>query len=301
MDSTKKITMRLAALPFMLSAVVATPAYAVEDGFIHEPGKSVIHTNYGECWESNYYDAGFPIDPACYGDADGDGVVDPLDACPGTPKGTKVDEKGCALMKDSDGDGVTDDKDQCPGTPKGVTVDAAGCALDSDGDGVADYKDKCPGTPAGASVDANGCALDSDGDGVADYKDKCPGTPAGETVDSMGCSLDFTLVGHANFKLNSAELSDKAKMALDAVAAKILSHSRGSEVEVIGHTDSTGSAEYNQVLSERRARSAELYLESKGVPADQITSKGMGETQPVDDNGTKDGRYQNRRVEIDVK
>jgi len=58
---------------------------------------------------------------------------------------------------DSDGDGVVDSLDKCPGTPAGVNVDADGCPLDSDGDGVADYKDKCPGTPAGVWVDANGC------------------------------------------------------------------------------------------------------------------------------------------------
>ena len=58
---------------------------------------------------------------------------------------------------DSDGDGVTDDLDRCPDTPKGVKVDAKGCPLDSDGDGVPDYLDKCPNTPKGATVDARGC------------------------------------------------------------------------------------------------------------------------------------------------
>ena len=60
---------------------------------------------------------------------------------------------------DADGDGVTDDKDRCPGTPSGAKVDANGCELDSDGDGVVDSKDACPGTPAGVKVDANGCEI----------------------------------------------------------------------------------------------------------------------------------------------
>jgi outer membrane protein OmpA-like peptidoglycan-associated protein len=77
------------------------------------------------------------VDPAtgrrdCLTDSDGDGVPDNLDQCPGTPAGTKVDEKGCPVEtgKDSDGDGVPDDLDQCPNTPAGVKVDAKGCAIE---------------------------------------------------------------------------------------------------------------------------------------------------------------------------
>ena len=70
-----------------------------------------------------------------YQDSDGDGVLDPFDECPGTPKGVKVDEKGCPLPKpvpkparlDSDGDGVYDDQDECPNTPAGAKVDERGC------------------------------------------------------------------------------------------------------------------------------------------------------------------------------
>lgn len=65
--------------------------------------------------------------------------------------------KEVAVVKDSDGDGVPDDADLCPGTPKGVKVDAKGCPLDSDGDGVPDGIDQCPGTPPGVAVDAKGC------------------------------------------------------------------------------------------------------------------------------------------------
>ena len=124
----------------------------------------------------------------CELDSDGDGVVDRLDKCPGTPKGTKVDAKGCEL--DSDGDGVVDSQDRCPGTPAGAKVDFKGCELDSDGDGVVDRLDQCPATPAGRKVNAQGCELDSDGDGVVDALDKCPGTPASAKVDAMGCELD---------------------------------------------------------------------------------------------------------------
>ncbi|MBK6743846.1 MAG: thrombospondin type 3 repeat-containing protein [Hydrogenophilales bacterium] len=78
---------------------------------------------------------------------------------------------------DSDGDGVTDDGDRCPGTPKGAKVDSKGCELDGDKDAVVDRLDKCPTTPPGRTVNAQGCELDGDGDGVVDALDKCPTTP----------------------------------------------------------------------------------------------------------------------------
>lgn len=121
-------------------------------------------------------------------DADGDGVMDSADQCPGTKKGTPVDSVGCP--RDRDRDGVYDSKDRCPNTPAGVAVDGNGCAFDSDKDGVPDYKDKCPGTGKGAVVDWKGCPVDSDGDGVFDHKDDCPRTPRGVPVDKFGCPLD---------------------------------------------------------------------------------------------------------------
>ncbi|MEC9357617.1 MAG: OmpA family protein [Pseudomonadota bacterium] len=71
----------------------------------------------------------------------------------------EADDTMTAPVTDSDGDGVLDDRDQCPGTPRGVRVDAKGCPIDTDGDGVPDYLDKCPATPAGTPVDSSGCPL----------------------------------------------------------------------------------------------------------------------------------------------
>jgi len=283
----------------MVPMLLAGPALA-EKGFLHESTDQgrVVRTGYGECWTTSYRDPGYPMDPSCLGDADGDGVPDAVDQCPDTPKGAKVDEKGCQL--DSDGDGVTDDMDNCPNTPQGVQVDAKGCALDSDGDGVADAMDKCPGTPKGASVDARGCALDSDGDGVADYADKCPGTPKGAKVNAVGCAQQITLE-NVHFRLNSGELTAESKAILDQVAASLNARSDVKSIQVIGHTDSSGAAAYNQVLSEKRAKAVAAYLVSQGVDAERISSKGMGETQPIADNGTSEGRAKNRRVEIKVK
>lgn len=73
-----------------------------------------------------------PITDAAIMDSDGDGVPDDADLCPGTPKGVKVDAKGCPILVDSDGDGVPDDQDDCPNTPRGLAVDKRGCPVDSD-------------------------------------------------------------------------------------------------------------------------------------------------------------------------
>jgi hypothetical protein len=124
----------------------------------------------------------------CPVNSDGDRVPDYLDRCPDTPKGVEVDEYGCPV--DSDGDRVPDYLDKCPDTPKGVEVDENGCPVDSDGDRVPDYLDRCPDTPKGVEVGENGCPVDSDGDVVPDYLDKCPDTPKGVEVDEYGCPVD---------------------------------------------------------------------------------------------------------------
>lgn len=120
-------------------------------------------------------------------DADDDGVSDRKDRCAFTPRGARVDERGCAI--DSDGDLVPDGLDRCPDSPPKSRVNAEGCPNDFDRDGVPDVLDRCPRTPPGAKVDSQGCELDSDGDRVLDGIDACPDTPAGVAVDAHGCPL----------------------------------------------------------------------------------------------------------------
>lgn len=202
-------------------------------------------------------------------------------------------------------EGVTTGYGEC-WNAVGGTEGAAPCASepmdgDADGDGVPDSKDRCPNTPKGAPVDADGCPKDSDGDGVPDYKDNCPGTPAGAKVDPKGCEIAGNVTINTttdHFDFDSAVLKPAMESELDAVASKVRA-SRGNEmIEVIGHTDSTGPEAYNQGLSERRAQSAADYLVGQGISASSITTKGMGESSPVADNSTREGRAQNRRVEI---
>jgi OOP family OmpA-OmpF porin len=232
------------------------------------------------------------------GDTDGDGVPDDRDRCPRTPRDRPVDEFGCQL--DADADGVVDGQDQCPDTPRGVGVDARGCALDSDGDGVPDGQDRCPSTVTGARVDSNGCELDSDGDGIVDRLDQCPNTTAGVAVDIRGCEIkDEIRLPGVNFETNSDRLIGSTTGVLDDAAATLQKNPQ-LRVEVAGHTDSQGAAEYNQNLSERRAIAVRDYLVAQGVVGANLSIRGYGESEPIADNGSAAGRAANRRVVLRI-
>ena len=221
-------------------------------------------------------------------DSDNDGVADDADQCPNTPSGAVVDSRGCEV--DSDGDGVKDSKDECPNTPAGREVNAKGCPLDTDGDGVLDSVDQCPNTPEGLEVLANGCAITGD----------CRIPKPGEEVDENGCAVVTTVVLRGvTFELDKARLTANAKVILDQVADALLSVSQ-IDIELGGHTDSQGSQAYNQGLSERRAESVKKYLASRGVAEDSMSTKGYGESKPIADNSTVDGRELNRRVELKI-
>lgn len=141
---------------------------------------------------------------------------------------------------------------------------------------------------------------DSDGDGIPDEGDKCPGTPAGTRVDGEGCALgdSIDLYG-VLFAFDSADLHANARRLLMPVV-KIFNRYPDLEVEVAGHTDSVGSDDYNQALSERRAEAVRRFLTDHGVPPGQVTARGYGESEPVASNDTGEGRQQNRRVEIRI-
>jgi OOP family OmpA-OmpF porin len=235
-------------------------------------------------------------------DTDGDGVIDPLDKCPGTPKGVAVDNNGCPV--DSDNDGVADYLDKCPATPAGVAIDTNGCPIDTDKDGVADYLDKCPGTPAGVTVDINGCPVDSDKDGVADYLDKCPDTPAGVIVGANGCAVeaakkfcDKPAVIEISFDANKADVKSRFHAELDKLG-NFMKEFPSSKGTLEGHTDTDGSKEANLKLSQARADSVRNYIVNKfGIDGNRITAKGYGSAKPVASNKTNSGKAKNRRIE----
>jgi outer membrane protein OmpA-like peptidoglycan-associated protein len=102
------------------------------------------------------------------------------------------------------------------------------------------------------------------------------------------------------FPVNSWSLSSDAKSTLDRVAGDLSGQPAGYMLEVQGYTDATGPEQYNIGLSQRRAEAVERYLVSKNLPLFRIAIVGLGQDNPVADNKTKDGRAQNRRVEVRV-
>ncbi|WP_213879990.1 OmpA family protein [Pseudomonas sp. dw_358] len=161
---------------------------------------------------------------------------------------------------------------------------------DSDGDGVPDRRDRCPDTPANTPVSHNGCPLPQYP--VAAKPAPPAPAPAPEEVITL---RDTT--GKVLFGFNKSDLTPEAQSELQALLPKL----KGDDVtavKVVGHTDSVGSDAYNQKLSERRAASVVNYLEQQQVPAAKLSSEGKGESEPVADNGTDEGRAQNRRVEL---
>ncbi len=184
---------------------------------------------------------------------------------------------------------------------------------DSDGDGVMDNTDACPRTPAGEAVDDTGCTItvpvvaekDSDNDGVIDKLDKCPNTPASALVDSDGCQKVLSKTESVNLKINFDTNKDIVKAEYYSEVeqiAKFMTQYAGTVVVIEGHSDSVGKASYNEDLSSRRATSvANLLIEKYGVAARRVASQGFGETKPVADNNTAEGRSENRRVVAVIK
>jgi outer membrane protein OmpA-like peptidoglycan-associated protein len=121
------------------------------------------------------------------------------------------------------------------------------------------------------------------------------GTGVGVTRE--GDELVLDMPSEITFAVNSANLDPGFRTTLDKVASTLTEYEK-TYVDVLGHTDSTGSDAYNQTLSEQRASSVSGYLASKGVQSARLATKGYGESQPRASNTTGDGRAQNRRVEI---
>lgn len=149
-----------------------------------------------------------------------------------------------------------------------------------------------PPVPAVAVVPA-----DSDGDGVLDIDDNCPGTEAGVTVDEDGCALFSGTIEGVNFRTNSAKLLPESREILSSVADTLRSYPN-TLVDVKAHTDSHGELDWNQDLSERRAKSVVEYLVGQGIEESRLIPSAYGETSPIATNKTKAGRLQNRRVEL---
>lgn len=121
----------------------------------------------------------------------------------------------------------------------------------------------------------------------------------GVQVVQQGNNITLAMPGNITFATNSADLNASFYPVLDKVSSTLVQYDQ-TMVEVAGHTDSTGSAAYNQALSERRAQSVAAYLTSRGVRGARLIVVGDGENHPIASNDTPEGRQQNRRVELTI-
>ncbi|HBO11570.1 MAG TPA: cell envelope biogenesis protein OmpA [Halieaceae bacterium] len=145
------------------------------------------------------------------------------------------------------------------------------------------------GALAGAGV---GSYMDRE---EAALRERLAGT--GVSVSRVGDEIVLNMPGNITFETNAAAISAEFYPVLDSVATVVNEYEK-TLVEVVGHTDSTGSDAINQPLSEQRADSVAAYLASRGVLPQRIATAGLGSRQPVASNATAEGRAQNRRVEI---
>lgn len=205
---------------------------------------------------------------------------------------------GTSRPKDSDGDGVADNDDRCPATVASALVDSYGCA-DSDNDGIIDAIDRCPNTPLGEAVDQFGC-VDSDNDGVKNGDDQCPRTVAGTRVMRNGCSAKQTVgLESVWFEYGTADISRESHDKLSKVA-EVLRLKPRYRLALQGHSDSSGSSEVNYRLSRIRANAVKTELMALGVTSDRIDIEAYGDTMPIADNNSEEGRARNRRVALRV-
>ncbi len=184
---------------------------------------------------------------------------------------------------------------QTSSAAKGAGIGAAAGAVV----GLLTKGDKLQNALIGAGVGALA------GGGVGYYMDvqeaklrqKLEGT--GVSVTRIGDNITLNMPSSITFATNSADLNAQFYNALGGVAMVLKEYNK-TVIEVAGHTDSTGSDQYNQQLSERRASSVANYLVGQGISQQRLLTVGAGETRPVASNDTEAGRAQNRRVEMTI-
>ncbi|MCA9541279.1 MAG: OmpA family protein, partial [Myxococcales bacterium] len=225
-------------------------------------------------------------------DRDSDGVPDPNDVCP-----TDYDPQ----QGDLDLDGVGDVCDNCPfdANPDQADHDGNGrgdvCDPDDDGDGIPDEADACPRLHDGP--------LDTDGDGIGDACDNCAAVANADQADldadDQGDACDCTIeVGRIEFEFNKADIKgDQSFAVLDRMADILKRYPEIRQIEVQGHTDTMGKADYNQSLSKARAGTVRDYLGGK-VQTAKMLACGYGESQLAQWTPDETKNQANRRVQF---
>jgi type IX secretion system PorP/SprF family membrane protein len=225
-------------------------------------------------------------------DSDGDGVADKDDNCPNVAGLSTY--KGCP---DTDGDGIIDSEDSCP-TVKGI-LEMKGCPeTDTDLDGIVDKLDECPNEKGTLAL--NGCP-DKDSDGIADKDDACP-TIAGP-IENKGCPLkkkrniDELMKKKLVCETGKNDITAASKLVLQEIA-QVLKEEPTWTIEFAGHTDNVGDAAMNLQLSKKRSETVRNLLISYGIEASRIKANYFGETKPIANNNTPEGRTKNRRIDF---
>jgi outer membrane protein OmpA-like peptidoglycan-associated protein len=232
------------------------------------------------------------------------------------PKAAAPTDQGapclCLPAGDYDQDGVQDRLDKCNNTKKGCIVDPYGCALDADGDGVCDGIDQCPDTPKGEKVNKVGCSASQlaalkvpatpppppPAQEIARPVTPPPApTPPQSEVEKQLIETGSIVLHDVYFDLDKATLKPESETRLDEVGAA-LEKFGDLKLEVQGHTDSRGTARYNEKLSQARAEAVRDYLLAHfHLAADNLTAKGYGESQLAVSPEKSDEDYaMNRRV-----
>ncbi|RAL22162.1 hypothetical protein DL240_09915 [Lujinxingia litoralis] len=239
----------------------------------------------------------------------------------GAPERAAARPPACAVQTPPDYQGPRDEQGCALVAPQGCeslaadwtgAVDAQGCPLlDQDGDGILDAEDACPTEAAdfdglGAG---DGCPEDDvDEDGVLDLDDRCPEVPGLRT--HQGCPPPvqkavrednaIRILDKVFFQTDKAVIVEASFELLDQVALILRTNPDILLLEVAGHTDRRGDAEYNEMLSEERAKAVREYLVSQGVDASRIVARGYGSGQLLDESDTDEAHAANRRVEFRI-
>ena len=154
---------------------------------------------------------------------------------------------------------------------------------------------KTMGTIIGAVVGGTaGAIIGRDMDKQAEeIKNDIPGAKVERVAEGIKVEFNEKIL----FAFSKSDIGDAARSNLDKLVA-VLNKYPNTNIEIQGHTDSRGTEEYNMGLSVRRATAVRDYLESQGIAASRMTTKGFGETAPAYTNETQEGMAQNRRVEF---
>jgi type IX secretion system PorP/SprF family membrane protein len=235
--------------------------------------------------------AGLPNLNGCP-DSDNDGISDKNDECP--KLSGPIENKGCPFG-DSDNDGILDKDDACPSVAGLATF--LGCP-DSDNDGIKDSEDLCPKQKG---LKAFGGCPDTDGDGLEDSKDNCPEIEG--PIENKGCpakkkrNIDDLMKKKLVCASGKPDITEQSKLVVKEIA-EVLKEETTWTLTIEGHTDNVGDANANLLLSKKRSESVKNLLISYGIDASRINANYYGESKPIADNTTAEGRNKNRRIDF---